>query len=441
MLIKSENLKKIRLSDKQGCHNILGTSVDMDKLAKQLEKEELTLPDDAVQYGMRMIIERDFLNYTNFQSIIKQKKPFPEQGWIRIARLPVSSVEGKIAWQKAISTLHALGLRLCYVLLRADSETKLFLGAIPMKKGTNAKEAEERLNLAVSSQMVGIDTQSIDQNTVSFELMNFQSCGAVTGIPSTRKSTGYGGNQTMDQIAAGLCRFGEEKNFAIIISAEPVVDAQIVDVLRIMENMGSEIHALTQYSRTEGVGSDTTVSTTCTDEMNRSISVEGRAGAGIEGLIDFELNCRGSVAHDTTITNSETASVGTSDSISMQYISKSAMYCEELFDKHIARMKVGRSLGFWKTGIYVLAEDNSTVQTVMGLLRAAYSGDDTYIEPIRMTLMPHDSGAAACVKAFRHIPYSHKEVASILGDLYQDYATPMTTEELSIVAKLPHWDS
>ncbi len=449
MLIKFNNLDKLQLPDGQSYYNILGTPISITKLSEQIKKGELVLPDDAIQYSMRMIMERDFLNYTNFQSIIKQEKPFQEQGWIRISRLPVSPVENKTyalypRWQNAISTLHALELRLCYVLLRSDGETKLFLGAIPMKKDTNATEARERLNLAVSCQMPGIGIDNTKQNIIISELMNFQSCGAVTGIPSVRKITEYGEYQTMDQIAMGLHSSNEEKDFAIIINAEPVVDTQIVNILRIMENIGSEIHSLTQYSRTDGINTGATISKAYGNgtSSNFGINIGTSINTGIKGLIDFNINTgiNAGFGNFTTTTNSETASIGKSDSISTQYISKSAMYCEELFDKHITRMKSGRNLGFWKTGIYVLAEENSTVQTVMGMLRAVYSGDDTYIEPIRTTLMPYDSGAASCAKMFHHIPYPYKEITNILGSLYSDYATPITTEELSIATSLPRRD-
>lgn len=459
------SVNNLRLSVKQGYHEILGTPVDLDKLKEQLKQGELELPDDAIQYSMRLILERNFLNSTDFQRVLPQQRPFPNQGWIRVTRLPVSPIEEKKyalypRWQNTIATLHALELKLCYVLLRADGETQLLIGAIPVDRQNRTDEsivndARERLNLAVYNQMPGIGTEFVQTNNIPSALLNFGACGAVTGIPSTRKITEYGEYQTMDQIAMGLRVSSEtdeftdeEKDFAVVICADPVSDEQIVDVLRTLENIGSEIHTLTQHSKTEGTSSGSSISVTNSDgtssNIHGSVSVGSSISAGITGIVNASVNkslsVGGGIGHFTSTSHSGSTNIGQSDSLSLQYLNKSAQYCEELVDKHIARLKAGRNLGFWKTGVYVLAEDNTTVRTVMGMLRAMYSGDDTYVEPIRTTLMPYNSGAAELVKTFRHIPYPYPEIASILGELYQDYATPITTEELSIATSLPRQD-
>lgn len=455
------SVNNLRLSVKQGYHEILGTPVDLDKLKEQLKQGELELPDDAIQYSMRLLLERNFLNNTDFKQVLPQRKPFPNQGWIRVTRLPISPVEEKKytlypRWQNTIATLHALELKLCYVLLRADGETHLLIGTIPVDRQNRmdeaiANDARDRLNLAVYNQMPGIGTEFIQTRDIPLALLNFGACGAVTGIPSTRKITEYGEYQTMDQIAMGLhasSETNEEKDFAIVICADPVSDGQIVDVLRTLENIGSEIHTLTQNSKTESTSSGSSITVTNSDGTSSNIhvgvSVGSSISAGIKEILSASVNnslsIGGGVGHFASTSHSGSANIGQSDSLSLQYLNKSAQYCEELVDKHIARLKAGRNLGFWKTGMYVLAEDNTTVRTVMGMLRAMYSGDDTYVEPIRTTLMPYNSGAAALVKTFRHIPYPYPEIASILGELYQDYATPITTEELSIATSLPRQD-
>lgn len=413
------------------------------KLEKQLKQGELLLPDDAIQNVIRSTVERDFLNTSTDGIKFTPGPRAKEQGWIRISRLPISPLDEKQyamfpRWQNAIATMHNLQHRLCYVLLRQDGETQLFLGAIPTIPGKTGKNARGQLAQAVSAQMPGIGIEM--ENSKPSGLSQFVCCGAVTGIPSVRKITEYGEYQTMDQIAMGLRNNSDEQDFAVVIVAEPIPDSQIVEVLRSMENLGSEVHALTQFTKTTGTNSGTSISLAYSDGSNTGVNVGVNVGAGIEGIFNAGISSGVSHGGFSSSSNVRGANVGVSDSVSLQYISKSAMYCEALFDKHIERMKAGRSLGFWKTGIYVLAESNTNVETVMGMLRAVYSGDDTYIEPIRTAVMPANSGADEVVRQYQHLPFDYRPVAEAFGNLFEDYATPMTTEELSIATSLPRRD-
>jgi len=422
-------------------------------LKTDLEKGELVLPDDAIQSVVRATLERDFLNVSTDGLSFTPGDPIKEQGWIRICRLPISPLEEKQyamfpRWQNAIATMHTLRHRLCYVLLRWDGETQLFLGAIPMIPGDKGKVAGGQLAQILTSQMPGIGLET----KVAAPMMglgNLGCCGAVTGIPSVRKITEYGEYQTMDQIAMGLRdEGGNEQNFAVVILADPVPDAQIVDILQTMENLGSEIHALTQYTKTDSTNSGETVSLAFSDGTNKGInggvSYGGKVSFGMEKLIEAEcrgdISVGGSLGWFSSTSSVRGANVGKSDSVAVQYIKKSAMYCEELFDKHIERLKAGRNLGFWKTGVYVLSDSESNVKTIMGTLRAMYSGDETHIEPIRTAVMPANCGASQVVERCQYLPYRYPTVAEMFGSIFEDYATPMTTEELSIATSLPRRD-
>lgn len=441
------------------------------KLSGQLKKKELLLPDDAIQHMIRATVERDFLNSSPDGASFTPGPYDREQGWIRIDRLPISPLDEKQyamfpRWQNAIATMHNLQHRLCYVLLRQDGETRLYLGAIPTVPGKKGADAGSQLAQAVTAQMPGIGIEI--EKVAPSGLESLSCCGTVTGIPSARKITEYGEYQTMDQIAMGLRHNGQEQDFAVVVIAEPVPDSKIVEVLRSMENLGSEVHALTQYTKTEGTNSGDTFalvySDGTSDGMNVGLNVGGglgakdkkqggseeggsidkTVGAAMGKLLKYEINASVSGGYNhgwfSSTSSSRSVNVGVSDSVSAQYINKSAMYCEALFDKHIERMKAGRNLGFWKTGVYVLADSVSNVETVMGMLRAVYSGDDTYVEPIRTMVMPAQCGAADVVRMYQHLPFDYPPVAEAFGSLYEDYTTPMTTEELSIATSLPRRD-
>lgn len=414
---------------------------------KELPQKELALANDTVLEICRSALERNFLSDVNKEHYrIKKGEIHKEQGWIQITKVPAALSEKGHArylqWQNTIATLHSLNQKICYVLLREAGETELYLGAIPVTPGVKGDEARAQLQHAVSCQMPDIRWKSAEKEDLNV-LKTLNCCGAVTGIPSSRKGAEHGKYQTMDQIAMGLRSDNEERDFAVVVIAEPIRDAQIMDTLRAMESYGSEIHSLTQYTSTWGTNKNSDVSVTIAKGVDAGVKVGTgvSAGAGIQGPVDVHVDKNFSIDANVGVSASKSINKGTSsgysESVSQQHINKSAVYCEEILDKHIARMKAGRNLGLWKTGIYVLADSAFDVRTVMGTLRAVYSGDDTYIDPIRTMIMPADSGAEMLVHNFRHIPYPQSAVAGMFGSIFEDYATPMTTEEISIAAGLP----
>lgn len=451
MKLQSKDFKQLATELRQKKHNRKLTPVDdaaFQKVMEQLSKGELKLPDDTFQSLIRSTVERDFLNSSVLGAHFAPKEDNREEGWIRITRLPISPLNDKNyalfpRWQNTIATLHTLHHRLCYVLLRINGETQIYLGALSEEPGVRGSELQDQLMQAVAAQMPGIGIEEARPGRMT----TLRCCGAVTGIPSIRKITEYGEYQTMDQIAMGLRDAkGQEQDFAVIVVADPIADSKIVEILRSMEELGSEVHALTQHTRTQGLNGGESVNINNTDGTSFGVHGGGNIQIGVGDKLakliksDLGINLGGSWSSFSSTTTGRSANAGWSDSVSQQYINKSAMYCEELFDKHIARMKAGRNLGFWKTGVYVMAQTRTNVQTIMGMLRAVYSGDDTYIEPIRTTTMPSNSGAENVVRQFQHLPFAYPPVEEALGSLYEDYATPMTTEELSIATSLPRRD-
>ena len=81
------------------------------------------------------------------------------------------------------------------------------------------------------------------------------------------------------------------------------------------------------------------------------------------------------------------------------------------------------------------------------MLRSVYSGDETYLEPIRLHTFKDGSGALETVKyGMELVPLTAEEEAEqgkewhIFGKVFQYVSTPMNTEELSLAASLPRRD-
>ncbi|GHV37606.1 hypothetical protein FACS1894187_14780 [Synergistales bacterium] len=72
-----------------------------------------------------------------------------------------------------------------------------------------------------------------------------------------------------------------------------------------------------------------------------------------------------------------------SQAVTQEMLNKTTEYCEKLCDAYIERLQAGKNLGFWNVGVYLMTNNRYTQLRAQGLLRAAFSGDTTYWEPIR----------------------------------------------------------
>ena len=456
-------------------------------LLKELSLNEQTIdlnfddiPNSFYQELLEQLLERDYLNYTSDKVFIyDDTKPKKTIHWLQMTRLPIHPNEHEkydllSRWQGVLSSLHAWGYRFLFLLLRNGGQTKLFIGAASSKQGISAEEAIEQMREAAFGSMpgMGLNTlskvETVDEIRVPLNKLNH--IGAVTGIPSFRSDEQKGMLQTLDQLAFGIRdAYGTEKDYAMLVIADPIQDSDITDMISRYRRLGSEIHTgvklMTGQSLNRGetsqedaklaagvgiigsiigaIGGSFLGSTFLGEQVGKTIgtylgaSVGGQAG----GMFGRE----------------HTVNVGGSASTNTEYLDKFAEYAETATDHHVKRLNEGRNLGFWNTGVYVLGTVPRDVVTVTGMLRSVYSGDETYFEPIRLHLFRPNSNAKEIVRdRFELLPMYEESLPTsgkiqqqttidhdnwhILGKSYQYLSTPINTKELSLATSLPRRD-
>lgn len=411
---------------------------------------EISVPNNFYQQLLDYFLERGYLNtlperdrFVDFRAMGTSERK--DITWLRVMRLPIHPNEMKeydlmSRWQSVLSTLHTWGHRLIFLLQRKNGETNIYLGTTALSRSSNAKQALEQFKEAAMSGMPGIDLHPLltakEQIEFAGNLSDNTTIGAVTGIPSLRQNSQFGILQTLDQMAFGIRDInGDERDYSLIVIADPVDDQEMSRTISNFRKLGSEIHLDVTRSVTEG----------------ESLSEQKGSNIGIGAII----GSLGAILHipllsmmNGMFSKSISKTAGTSKSVMTQYLDKFAQYAEEVTDKHCARLNKGRNLGFWNTGIYVLGKSNKDINTVMGMLRAIYSGDESYIEPIRVHMLNERSGALDIVRRCDLIPLVSDSLSpeeqkgdwNILGKMYQYVSTPLNTEELSIATSLPRRD-
>src|SRR5208337_4679306 len=366
----------------------------------------LPVPDDSLQALLDFSLERGYLEALSSREMRFPKSPasLRAMAWVAMERLPVHPTHLEDytllpRWQSVLSTLHSWGHRLLFLLLRSGGKTQLFLGAVSKTGLIDAPSAAAQLCQATSSQMPGIELAPVENehvlDRIVLPLTGLRAAGAVTGLPSPRKADDYGLLQTLDQLAFGIRDFShDEHDYALIVIADPISDTQIARSISALRRIGTQIHSLVRQTRTETTSKSSSLQIGV--DLGLLIGSLIPGGSAITGILE------GVSAHYTTTKIQ-------SQAVAVEQLDKVAEYCEQAVDKHVERLKRGRNLGFWSTGIYFLAETETAVTTGTGILRAIYSGEESYLEPIRVHLFDRGSGVVESIKQFQHIPLPSPE--------------------------------
>ncbi len=440
-------------------------------LLKKLSLKEQTVdlnvevPDNFYQSLLEQLLEREYLNDTAQKTFYCSKEKPKRVQWLQITRLPVHPKDDEdydilSRWQGVLSSIHAWGYRLIFLLLRREGTTKLFLGTVSGSQALSSDDALEQLQESCVASMPGIGIRNLSTESggiydeIIQPLSQLNQIGAVTGIPSFKDKDQKGLLQTLDQLAFGIRDSqGTDKDYAMMVIADPIPDAEVAELIRVHRKLNSKIHTAVKLTGSQSLSRG----------ESKDTASDVKAGLGILGAVIgglAESSFRGASLIGASIAGSIGQSlgrhinVGGSASTSQEYLDKFAEFAEASTDHHITRLNLGRNYGFWNTGIYVLGETDKDVVTVTGMLRAIYSGEETYYEPIRLHHLSPNSNAISIVRdRFELIPLIDPEVTvknkefdyeqgqwHIFGKRYQYLSTPISTKELSLVTSLPRRD-
>lgn len=443
-----------------------------------LRDEPFQMPLDLTSPMLEYMMERSYLeDMTSRPAFIAAREPGQKNkpiSWIKVQRIPVHPSQADnydllTKWQAVLSSLHAWKCKTIFLLQRRHGETKLYIGL----QGNSQEGGIGLLRSALINCMPGIEAEPIDNlKATSFDerakgtmelsgvLDSYSVGGAVTGIPSFRKETQSKFAQTLDQLAFGIrTERNEEADFSLIIVAKPMSDEETTEIINRYQKIGGDIHSevSAQVSdsefKSEGESKGTSfglnfglgqILNTAASALGGPIMTVASAGATLAAATLWGT----SIGANRSYSSSQSVSVGRT--VAKNYLNKFAQFTEKLTDMHCERLRKGRNLGFWNVGTYVMGYRDEDVTTVLGMLRSIYSGDETYIEPIRLHLL-HQPEAIKAMKGFELIPVVHPDAVvkeneplqtewHMLGNAYQYLSTPLNTEELSLETSLPRKD-
>lgn len=409
-----------------------------ENLERLRNKLPIEFPTELANPFMDYVMERSYLEEVSSRDHFEADPPMEgSMAWVRIDRLPVHPSDSDdydllSRWQSVLSSLHSWNERLLFLLQRSNGSTSIYLGM----HAPDMNQSLARLETALINSMPGITTSrmNVDEGMkVITSLLEAKNCGALTGIPSFRRETKFQELQTLDSLAFGIRDTqGRDADFSLLVVADPIPDQDITDIISRMMELGTEIHkdVHKSYGVQEGVSNSNSVSFglgALIGSVAGMIPVMGELAVAL-------MNAGAGVGFQTSGSVNRTENT--------DFLNKFAEYTEKTLDKHCDRLRKGRNQGFWNTGVYVLSNLEQNVGTVLGMLRSVYSGDESYIEPIRIHRFKPQSGASSIVGSMSLIPLLLDKNASehVFGTNYQYVSTPVNTQELSLFTSLPRKD-
>jgi len=323
---------------------------------------------------------------------------------------------------------------------------------------------------------------------------------AITGVPAGETNDGARA-RALERLVEGL----QGREYLLLVLARPIPERAVNGMIERCHALGSEIHSLVRtninlsaalgesisHTRSQGVSvtegtSDSVASSTGDSHsatprakaggmLNAMIGVAS-AGAALlapglsavggillgqvgTGLVNSFVQIGGqtstssgesttkgtsrSAARNEGISDALSRSVTRTESVARELLDKSAEHCETLIDEYARRLREGRSLGFWDTGVYLLTEDLGTAQLGRSLLRSNFAGHGTF-EPLR-TVDLREPEIAAPLEALSQLNQPRLELPvdqqvsanTPLGRRLSLLATPVHTGELAQVLHLP----
>lgn len=391
-------------------------------------------------------------------------------------------------FQQLLSAMASKSGKFVYMLESDTSGISLYFGTSKNPNDTENTNAEF-LSQTFCGIYGGSECNPCKESPLTRELKFSK---AMLGLPALKRDSDKSYKQSLEKILFPM----QGKRFRIFIVAESYPLPILQEIIANLQELGNEVHKITKvslnYSQNRSLALSETTSESYTQGesfaqgesysysesegtskqamLPKILKIVAMAATAISGIatvatagaatpllvasttatmaataLDEQKSQNKSKSQSTstsTTTNtskSTSTSRGTTDTqgdskgINYEQINKGAEGSEKMIDKYIERFQKGLSYGMWNTALYIQADDEPTLSQLQHTLKSVYGGDESFFEPLRFT--PTTQIPISKVPMFYLKDNLHPIHPSFYG-----LSTAISTEELSILAALPHND-
>jgi len=383
---------------------------------------------------------------------------------------PRHKAEWGAAMPHVLAACHEPGNGIVTTLFGDGQRSHLYIGARRLL-GSGGRNTEEFLKSEEGAFKAFFNGLSLGdtQNSLNREEMpaltefleTARSLAAVSGIPSWRRATlGIPFElQSLDQLVKAV---GQQR-YALMVVAEPVRPEEIDATMDVCRRLVGFIHTFASFTKSHGTSQTSSSKQVDSGDIDNSktgllsnarlltgvissiVGVASRSFPGVNPFLIYQgislmlggfeaKQSRGNQRQERSISTSD----GSSEQISASFIDANAEACEKMLRDYLARIESAKSNGWWRTAVYIAAENEAVLASVGGALRSLCSGEATALDPIRILSVPEEVVRDAM---------THGQVLSLrlqkgqeghpFGESFDILGTCLTSEELAILINLP----
>ncbi len=374
------------------------------------------------------------------------------------------------AIQRAVTGCYMPNEFQLYFLVEFDGNSvHIYLGLRSFSFRRDAEEYLTNFTAILTSECPGTKFEKMSDEQRLFEARKL--CMPITGIPANLLEQ-TGALETLLTAMNGM-------PFSLLIIADPMMESEIEQALyacREMQSMAETLKTISvtnsknwteqfsqQYSETQQ--ETMTLSKSVSKKDFGDVLKMGAIGLGIT-LLAPELaplmlmgsamfsptNTEGisnAQTHGHTFTQGYSVSQGTSSGTTVNVVNAHLIEATNYLKKFSDRLASGKLYGMWKTSVYFCANKPKAIDRGSMIIKALYTGEDSYVEPIRTH--PNFNGLKSEVlkKSYTSLSFPHWEMflsggkrraMHPLGEAFSSISTPLTSMELMRWLDLPHRD-
>lgn len=321
----------------------------------------------------------------------------------RISEITVYNVEDKFAFfaekmKKLFTTAYAIKQEVCYGIVSSEGKTSLVLGVQPTSNDETIKVIIEGLLPGVKiAKYENRFVNSVDNDKIDID----RYVGCISGVPALKIDGEY---QYKDLSA--LMRSLNGNNYTIMVMCKPVSEDEIQKKISKAINIQDKCFAISkravsiQRGKSEGSTHTDSFNEANGENFNKQIGMNvsgavplaaagaaigsivpgvgtlaGAVGGGLIGLfVGKQLGFNASKTKGTTHSISEgysdavTETINKSESISVDIQNGFAVELMKMSESMVERLKIGRSIGMWKSVVTYSSDSEVAGEIIKGSL-------------------------------------------------------------------------
>lgn len=321
----------------------------------------------------------------------------------RISEVTVDNVEDKFAYfaekmKKLFTTAYAIKQEVCYGIVSSGGKTSLVLGVQPTSN-------DETIKVIIEGLLPGVKIVKYENrfvNSVGDDKIDVDRyVGCISGVPALKIDGEY---QYKDLSA--LMRSLNGKNYTIMVMCKPVSEGEIQEKIKKAIDIQDKCFAISkrtvsiQRGKSEGNNHAVSFNEANGENWNRQIGVNvsgavplaaagaaigsivpgagtlvGAIGGGLIGLfVGKQLGFNASKTKGTTHSISKgysdavTETINNNESISADIQNGFAVELMKMSESMVERLKIGRSIGMWKSVITYSSDSELASEIIKGSL-------------------------------------------------------------------------